>query len=96
MKSFVKPPVEDKLTNNGFLSDAWKEWFIDTWQSMDERSSEAGTRFARLTTLQRDSDEYINQTALSNGDLDGLTIYNTDTDKLQTWTAASGVWNDLF
>jgi hypothetical protein len=97
MKSFVKPPIEDRLVSKeGYLTDIWREWFIDTWQSMDELASEAGLIFPRLTSTQRDSNDVIDQTALANGQLDGIVIYNTTTNKLQTYTAFSGTWNDLF
>lgn len=53
-KSFVRPPVEDKIINDdGYLTEAWKHWFLDTWQSMDELANEAGVQIPNLTGLQR-------------------------------------------
>ena len=54
-KSFVRPPVEDRMLNeDGYLSEAWKHWFLDTWQSMDELANEAGIQVPNLTEAQRD------------------------------------------
>lgn len=93
-KSFVRPPVEDRMINNdGYLTESWRQWFLDTWQSMDELSSEAGVQFPVLTTTQRDSDDYINQAAVTSGALNGLVIYNSTANQVQAVVA--GAWAAL-
>lgn len=53
-KSFTKPPIEDKIIgDDGYLSQVWREWFTDTWQSMDELANEAGVQIPQITELQR-------------------------------------------
>lgn len=53
-KSFVKPPVEDRMIDeDGYLTDSWREWYLDTWQSSDELANEAGLQVPNLTGLQR-------------------------------------------
>lgn len=93
-KSFVRPPVEEAfLTEDGFLSDSWREWFLDTWQTSDELASQAGIQLPVLTTTQRDSDEFIDQARVASGDLNGLIIYNSTLNQGQI--LAGGVWTNI-
>lgn len=93
-KDFVRPPLEDQfLTADGYITDTWREWFIDTWQTNDELAGEAGIQLPVLTTAQRDSDEFIDQAKVASGELDGLMIYNTTISQGQI--LAGGVWTNI-
>lgn len=91
-KSFVKPPVEDKIINDdGYLSQVWREWFIDTWQTLDGLANEAGIQFPNLTQAQRTGASAIINTANIDA---GFTVYQTDgTAGFYYWDGSS--WQTL-
>lgn len=90
-KSFSAPPLDFKmLDDNGYVTSVWKQWFADTFQTLDALASEAGVQLPVLTTSERDSNDVIDQNNIPAG----LTIFNSTTAKAQTYDGT--MWQDLF
>tara|TARA_R110002126_G_scaffold196770_4_gene344698 strand:- start:165 stop:467 length:303 start_codon:yes stop_codon:yes gene_type:complete len=96
-KSFSPPPLDHKFVDeDGNLTQEWRMFFSDMFQTNEGLASQAGVTLPTLTTTQRDAantslTNIINQSNIPSG----LMIYNSTDNELQVYFSTLG-WRSVY